>query len=130
MTDKRTYLVLPNKGEIELDYLLESVEWARKDKYELKKWFARKALIDKNGGSSRLYTGQSFDNQYIELKEDGWTHDHCEICSTTLSNLDESTIENEGYFNGQCWICKSCHELFIEAIDLKESIDRLKKIEK
>ena len=126
MTDKKTYLVLPNKGEIELNYLLEQVEWARQDNYELKDWFPGKALIEKNGGGSRLFTGQSFDDKHFELKEDGWTHDHCEICFETLSDSNEK----EGYFNGQIWICKSCHELFIEPADINGTVNRLEKIKK
>ena len=131
MTVKKTYVILPDKGEIELDYLKECVHWAKQDTYERRKWFARPALIERRGGvSSQLYTGQTFDEKYFSLEADGWTHDHCEICFTTLSGFSDDVTDSEGYFNGHVWICQSCHSLFIKVEDITTSIDRLEKIVK
>jgi hypothetical protein len=88
-------------------------------------WKPTPALIDKSGGSSRQYVGQRFDPKYFNLVQDGWTHDHCEICFTTISNK-EGYGDTDGHVaeNGD-WICKECYKLFIEPNDVQETIKSL-----
>lgn len=84
----------------------ESVEWAREQK-----WIARAALISK--GSASDYVGQKYNPEHTELVEDGWSHDHCEICWWTLTESDNPD-EGEGYTtDGHRWVCTECYEKFI-----------------
>ena len=124
--DKKTYVTIPHKGEFELSYLLDTVDYLRRLKWVHKDWKPTPALIDKSGGSSRQYVGQRFDPKYFDLVENGWTHDHCEICSQTISDKigygDADVYEGE---NGD-WVCNECYHLFIIADDVQETIKPFK----
>ena len=131
MTNKKTWVKLPQGGEIELNFLKDGIEESRQEKWEYRKWFPRPALIDKSGGGgSRLYTGQKYDDKHFKLKDDGWTRDHCGICFQTLAEFKDNTTDDEGYYNGYFWICKSCFKLFIKPADINETLARLEKINK
>lgn len=119
MTDNRTYVVLGN-GNHELESLRENIKYARQEHWKLRQWFARPALVDKSGGSSRLYIGQSFDSHYMDLVDNAWTHDHCEVCETDISE------GMEAFYSDKSWLCKSCYEWFIIPIDIENSISKLK----
>ena len=128
--DKKTYVTIPNKGDHELDNLLETVEYLRQLTWTYKIWKPTPALIDKSGGSSSQYMGQNFDPKYFDLVEDGWTHDHCEICFQTISNK-EGYGDMDGYeANNGDWVCKDCYSLFIKPSDVQDIIKSLKSIKK
>jgi predicted nucleic acid-binding Zn ribbon protein len=81
-----------------------------KDDWKFRKWFPRPALIEKSGSRS-LYVGQRFDPKYFELVENGWTHDHCEICAKTITDFKTADSEDCGYFYNGDWICESCFKM-------------------
>lgn len=121
------YVILPNRGEFELDYIYEKSIELRKFKWSFTNWSFRPALVDING-NSREYLGQDFDSDKFELIENGWTHDHCEICFTNISEGDNnSDFEIDGFEYDSDWICKCCYENLIEPIDLDKTIESLIK---
>ena len=123
---KFTFVKLPT-GSIEIDHIREMyIELHAKD-FSLIKWFPRTALIEKNRKTSWLYTGQKFDPKYIDLVQEGWTHDHCQICSTTISENDSENSFSEGYFDSYNWVCKSCFELILTSDDIEELIKKQEK---
>lgn len=101
----------------------------RDSDFQLTKWFPRPALIEKDRKTSWLYTGQKFDTNFIEVVQDVWTHDHCQICSPTLSENANEHIP-EGYFDNSDWVCKSCYELILKSDNLEEFINKSEKVEK
>ncbi len=126
---KYTFVKLPT-GNIEIEEVRDMYSELKGNHFELKKWFPRPALFDKNGKQSWLYTGQSFDPKFIELIEEGWTHDHCEVCSTTLSEIDNQYSFSEGYFDGYHWVCKSCYDFVLKANDIEIFLASCEKIVK
>lgn len=72
-----TFVKLPT-GDIEIDHIREMCIDLGFTRFEFQIWKPRPALIDK-AGQKWLYTGQKYDPKYIQLIEDGWTHDHCEV---------------------------------------------------
>jgi hypothetical protein len=129
-TDKTYYVTIPNKGEHELKSLLETIEYLRQGTWTLQVWTPLAALIDKKGGASRPYVGQKYDPDYIDLVPNGWTHDHCEICFQTISDIKDYD-DTEGFTNDNNeWLRKSCFELFIKPDNVKSFISSLKTVEK
>lgn len=91
--------------------LQDSVEWARLQQWEKRKWVARPALVSK--GSVSAFGGQRYDPAHSKLVEDGWNHDHCEICWWTLHESEEPE-HGEGYTSdGHKWLCSECFSKFI-----------------
>jgi len=130
-SSKKKYIKLPSGGELELDYAIKCATELRESEWESKKYKFGKSLNDKNGGTSRLYVGQTYDPTKVNLIENGWTHDHCEICQSTISEGDsDSDYETEGYSSNFDWICKNCYSNFIEPVDLNTGIKKLNIIEK
>lgn len=128
---KKTYIIMPNQGELDLNYLIETATELRKYKWDFKKWIKKPALIDKPSSSSREFVGQNYDSKYFDLVQDCWTHDHCEICFTTISEGDDDTkFETHGFNFENGWICRFCYENFIESENLYDAIEKFKKIEK
>jgi hypothetical protein len=128
--DKKVYVTIPNKGDHELSNLLDTVNYLRQSIWTYKIWKPTPALIDKSGGSSRQYVGQKFDPKYFDLVADGWTHDHCEVCFQTISNIEDYG-DADGYEseNGD-WICKDCYDLFIKPEDVQKTIKTFKTVDK
>lgn len=126
---KHTFVRLPT-GNIEIEHIREMYAELRHNNFLYTKWFPRPALIDKNGKTSWLYTGQNFDPKLIELVQDGWTHDHCQICSTTISEVDNEYSFSEGYFDSYDWVCKSCYDLILKSDNIEEFINKSEKVEK
>jgi len=124
-----TFVKLPT-GNIEIDHIREMYSELRNNEFRFTKWFPRPALIEKNRKTSWLYTGQRFDPKFIELVQDGWTHDHCQICSTTLSENANQHSFTEGYFDNYDWVCKSCYELILKSDNIEEFLKKCNKIEK
>jgi len=124
-----TFVILPT-GEFEITYLKESFWDLKIIRFEYQDYKPRPALIDKSGGVSRPYVGQKFDPKYIDLIQDGWTHDHCEICHTKISADENDKSFTSGYFNDGIWVCIRCYELIISADDIERRLAELSKVEK
>jgi hypothetical protein len=76
--------------------------------WKKQKWLSRAAFVSK--GKTSDYVGQNCNPKYTELIEDGWSHDHCEICWWSLHELENSD-SGEGYTNdGRSWLCTECYE--------------------
>ncbi|GAA4316803.1 hypothetical protein GCM10023184_00170 [Flaviaesturariibacter amylovorans] len=86
----------------------EDLQYYRSLDWIFKVWQPSPALIEKKAGNARPFVGQSFDPAYFDLVQDGWTHDHCEICFVNLSD-DTEAGETDGYTADRQWICKTCH---------------------
>jgi hypothetical protein len=111
MPEKMSECVTIHGDKMKLADIKESIEWAREQTWKKKKWIARAALI--SNGRSTEYVGQKYDPKYTKLVENGWTHDHCEICWWTLWE-SENPDEGEGYTtDGHHWVCKECYKQFI-----------------
>ena len=130
--EKETFVKIDNWGEMELTYLVDTVRNLKSyGTWTLEKWRPTPALIDKNGKTSRQYVGQDYDPKYIDLVSDGWTHDHCEICTKTISDRDD--IEDwatQGYRADNRWICEECFNLFMVPDDIDKELEKYPRVEK
>ena len=89
----------------------EPIDWAIDQQLKRQKWLPRAALVSK--GKISEYIGQKYQSKYTKLVEDGWSHDHCEICLWSLYESDE-TESGEGYTDdGRSWLCTECYEQFV-----------------
>jgi hypothetical protein len=89
----------------------EAIEWARFQVWHKRKWRLRPALVSK--GSVADFKGQRYDPAHTKLVEDGWSHDHCEICWWTLHESEDPET-GEGYTSdGHKWLCSECFSRFI-----------------
>lgn len=91
-----TFVKLPS-GDIEIDHIREMYQDLKGCDFQFMDWKPRPALVEKNRGTSWLYTGQIFDPKYFELVEDGWTDDHCQICSVTIGE-NKNEYNHKGLF--------------------------------
>ena len=124
-----TFVKLPT-GDVEIEHIREMYEDLKGSDFQYMDWKPRPALVERNRGTSWLYTGQKFDSEYIDLVEGGWTHDHCQICSVTMcENKNEYTVTN-GYFDGYDWVCKSCYETILVLDNLEEKLNELPQYQK
>lgn len=48
--EKKTFVTIPNKGDFELNYLLDMVDYLRQFSWAYRVWKPTPALIDKSGG--------------------------------------------------------------------------------
>ena len=87
---------------------MEDLDWVIPLKWVETIWKPKDALVDKNGGTTRLYIGQSFDKEYFDLIKNGWTHDHCDICSSDIREMDKCAISENQI------ICSVCFNDFIK----------------
>ena len=55
--------------------------------------------------------GEKFDPVIYERQKDGWEHEHCMLCMTTISQI--SGTQSEGYTDGYNWLCVACYETYI-----------------
>jgi hypothetical protein len=124
-----TFVRLPN-GDIEIDHIREMYYDLKGTAFQYMKWKPRLALVEKKGKTTWLYTEQKFDPNYIEYVEDGWRHDHCQICSVTIGDNENQYTVTDGYFNGYDWVCKSCYETIIGGENLEEKLAELPKYPK
>ena len=98
---------------INLEAFKEDIEYFKTLQWSFSKWEATPAIIDKSGTRSK-YMGQNFNPKYWELKEDGWSHDDCEICTLKLFD-SEFAFENYGYKNDEeDWLCFECYKKLID----------------
>ena len=93
-------------NENDVDYY-KTLDWT------FQAWKPTAALIDKFGTVSHQYVGQKFDSNYLTLAPQGWTHDHCELCSKTLC-ANEEECETRGFVSDNLWLCNSCYKSFIK----------------
>src|SRR5690606_8902804 len=93
--------------EFNLKLLEEDLDWAVKLIWTESLGELMDVLVDMNGRSTRLYIGQTFDEKKIELVKNGWTHDHCDICSNDIRAKDSCAISDNQI------ICKNCYDDFI-----------------
>lgn len=124
-----TYVRLKS-GDIEIEHIREMFEDLKDENFKFSKWFPRPALIDKKSGTVHLFSNQKFDSKYFDLDNEGWTHDHCQICSVVISDQESEYVKHEGYFDSWNWICKDCYETLFLSSDIEETLARLDKYEK
>ncbi|WP_139362358.1 hypothetical protein [Hymenobacter sp. CRA2] len=108
LSDKRyngEWVRIPNRGNSEINYLIDNVEVARKGK----------------GNFSRL--------RYSEVYPDS-SHVHCEICWMTIANGNSNDIETGGYYANETWVCDQCFHIFIEPEDYMRVVDTFERIPK
>lgn len=129
---KKIFIKIDNWGEMEITYLVSTVRNLKSyGPWNLETWKPTPALVDKNGQASRQYVGQDYDPKYIDLIADGWTHDHCEICSKTISNKDNfDGWPTQGYRDANRWICEECFNLFMVTDDIEKELEKYLRIEK
>lgn len=120
----KIYVSIPHVGSYQLDTLLKEVIDLRKGNWTYKVWVRIPAIIDKSDGSSRQFIVQNFDPKYFRLDKIGWTHDHCEFCSHTISDI-EGYGNTNGYESNNEWLCKVCYRKFIEPKDIDTLIKGL-----
>ncbi|GAH08333.1 unnamed protein product, partial [marine sediment metagenome] len=90
-------------GVADLEWILGNAECCKDRSWTRKKWKKVPALVSKDGKGLKKYYGQKYDPKYFDLVEDGWDHDHCEICMWPISENEGYDI---GYFDGDSdWIC-------------------------
>lgn len=82
--------------------------WAKKLNWTKTIWKPKDALVEIDRNTIWLFTGQTFDEQKIRLVKNGWTHDHCDICSKEIRENDScATSDNQ-------IICEECHVEILE----------------
>ncbi len=123
------FVKLPT-GNIEVGHIREMYDELKGTTFQQLKWRPRPALFEKNGKTTWLYTGQKFDPDYIDLVEDGWTHDDCQICFISIGKHENQCTQTEGYFNGYEWLCNSCFENFMTTDNLEEKLTELQQYQK
>ena len=123
------YVKLPT-GDFDIEDLREFYADLKDSSFQFSEWKPRPALVEKYGKTSWLYTGQTYDPKFIDLVEDGWIHDHCYVCSKTISGTKNEYTETSGYFNGFDWVCKHCYETIINTDDLEKRLSELPQYEK
>jgi hypothetical protein len=57
---------------------------------------------------SKPYTGEPFDPEEWELREDGWDHEHCDVCSAKVTD-GTSYWPNVDPDAGQVDLCEGCY---------------------
>jgi hypothetical protein len=124
-----TFIKLPT-GDIEIEHIREMYEDLKGTDFHFMKWKPRPALVDKKGKTKWLYTGQKFDPTYIDLVEDGWTEDDCQICYVNIGENEYQYTQTEGYFNGFDWVCKSCYEALMSGDNLEDKLAELPQYQK
>jgi hypothetical protein len=124
-----TFIKIDGWGEMKLEYLVDTVRQLKGNgTWTFGKWKRTPALNEKNGGSSRQYVGQNYDLKYFDLVQDGWTHDHCEICSKIISDTEDS--DTKGYNLDNDWICEECYKLFMVTDDIEMELGKYQRVEK
>ncbi|MDX1830461.1 MAG: hypothetical protein R3342_13055 [Lutibacter sp.] len=124
MNELTTFVVRPNGEELNLSILLSELKWARKMKWTKTFWKPKPALIELQGKSSRQYIGQKYDKKYFKIKEDGWRHEHCDICTKGI-------YENDAvYISDNQIICESCHLEFIVPKNLDDALKEMKIVKR
>ena len=117
-------ILLPGRGRLIVANLFPELDELRKREWTFKQWHSTPALIGKKDGSQVQYFGQKYDPDYFDLVEYGWTHDHCEICSTVLCANNEAG-ETNGYVSDGDWLCTTCYKYLVAPTDLDDVFRKL-----
>lgn len=124
-----TFIKIDNWGEINREILIDTVKiFKGKGTWDFKKWKPTPALIEKNGKTSQQYVGQNFDQKHFDMVVDGWSHDHCEFCTKTISDDNDSLTT--GYNLDNEWICEGCYNLFMQTDNLERDLEKYQRVEK
>ncbi|WP_339791433.1 hypothetical protein [uncultured Imperialibacter sp.] len=123
-----TYVKIDNYEEFPLGYLISTVTQLKGEgTWTFKTWNPTPALVDKKSGTTRFYVGQNYDPKYFDLIQDGWTHDHCEICSKRIMDK-EDYAETHGYELDGNWICQECYDIFMAPDDIEKELHKYPKV--
>ena len=122
MKTKNQYIITKTGGLLNLSSLKNDLKWARKLEWKETRWKPKPALIEKNSGNSQIYKGQKYDSKFFNLVENGWEHDHCDICTERI-NEDDNIYES-----GHQIICKNCWLYFISPENIEVAIKNMKKV--
>jgi len=105
--------------EINLEIFKEDIELFKTQNWSFEKWEPKPAIKDKSGSTSK-YVGQKYNQDEWEYLEEGWNHDHCEICTIMICE-SEYAVEQFGYVNeNEDWICHECFGKLIKE-DFKQN---------
>ena len=130
---KKTWIIIPNKNEISFDENFKKlINELKTNTWIHKKYVAESALVEKSGSSIRQNVGQKLDKNHFEIIEKGWTHDHCEICNSTISegNNEENYNEIKAYNSENIWLCIFCYDNFVKTDDLLANVENYKIVRK
>jgi len=124
MKQTKKYIERSPGNIIELGMFIDDLNLLRVENWELKQWKPMPALIDRSG-NKQLYTGQKFNADHFNLVEEGWNHDHCEMCIERIDNENP-----DGFTDGFLWLCTDCFRRFILPKSIDDIIANYKVIEK
>jgi len=101
------------RGEnINVEVIKKEIEHFKSLNWSFGKWESKPAIRDRSGLISK-FVGQEYDSEKWDYIDNGWKHDHCEICSLRMfeSNI---TAEQYGFKNQEDdWICHECFKKII-----------------
>ena len=68
-------------------------------------------LVARSGGrgGGEKYVGQAYDPAAFEVVEDGWDHDHCEVCWVVASRAQTTRMRVTDDSRGTDWLCTECY---------------------
>lgn len=92
--------------------LKDAIQYCRGLEWSPASWKPRAALVD-SAGITTEYVGQGYDPEKLALVTDGLTHDHCEVCSWTLTESSDPAVGSGHTHDGRTWLCTECFELFL-----------------
>ncbi len=135
MKDTTIFVRIENWGAIQLDYLIEEIRKLKAvGTWNLTKWKPSPALIEKNGKWQEPYLGQTYDPTLVDLVAEGWDHDHCAVCTKTISNRENPDWVTGGYTHSSgisnSWICEECYNLFMLTDNIEKELEKYPKEER
>jgi hypothetical protein len=116
----------PGEQFTSLESLRLNISNAREQQWKYGTWKPTHVLRNKKNGLRSFTLEPAFDTIHFELVSSS-DHDHCDICWLTFSSSEGHL--HAGHFNGESWICPSCHELFIDTPDPETAIQKFEKKE-
>jgi hypothetical protein len=112
----------PGTNLTSLSYLRQGIASARQTTWRPAAWKPTLLLRKKKDGQILFTQDTGFDTTLYELIRE-IDHDHCDICWLTFSPGEGHL--HQGYFNGESWICETCHRLFIATGDPEAELKKL-----
>jgi len=103
------------------NHIKKAVERFRPQNWERKHWTPLSVLIKRRAFLKDIivYTGQDYDPDEYELKENYYPLDNCMLCSCEIFESDDPST-SDAYTNGKEWLCTECYEKFIQTPDPQE----------
>ncbi len=89
--------------------------------WEKRAWAPRDVVIHRKTQRLSLDGALAKNTKDFELVKDGWTKDHCSICSWDLFASKDAPDHSTGYSNGRDWLCTECYDKFIARPDFFSS---------